>query len=202
MNAPFSPGSGFTDPVLGPQALFRVLLDAMSRPGLVYPVPETGVHGPDVVPREALALLLALCDHDTPVWFDEGLRNTAVARWLAFHSSAPMTSDPARASFGILQQDLAAPRLSDFALGDPRYPDRSTTLVVLCESFEGGEPLTLEGPGIETSVRLAPRSLPAGFIEQAQDNHALYPCGLDFLLLAGGDLVGLPRSTRIIREAR
>ena len=202
MNAPFLPGSGFTDPVLGPQSLFRVLLDAMARPGMIYSAPETGVRGPDALPREALALLLALCDHDTPVWLDAGLRSTSVPRWLAFHASAPVTDEPALASFGVWRHDAATPQLASFAQGDARYPDRSTTLIVMCESFAGGDALTLEGPGIETRVSFAPRGLPAGFIEQVQDNHALYPCGLDFLLLAGGDLVGLPRSTRIIREAR
>lgn len=202
MNAPFSPGSGFTDPVLGPQALFRVTLDAMSRPGLVRHVPETGVRGPDALPREALAILLSLCDHDTPVWLDAGLRDTAVARWLAFHSSAPVTQDPALASFGVLRQGAEAPPLDQFALGDARYPDRSTTLIVLCDSFIGGAALSLEGPGIESRVGLAPCGLPEGFIEQAQDNHRLYPRGLDFLLLAGDEMVGLPRSTRITMEAR
>lgn len=202
MNAPFSPGSGFTDPVLGPQSLFRVTLDAMSRPGLLRHAPETGVRGPDALPRAALALLLSLCDHDTPVWLDANLRDTAVARWLAFHSSAPVTHDPALASFGILRRGVEAPALDQFALGDARYPDRSTTLIVLCDSLVGGCELTLEGPGIETRVSLAPQGLPDGFIKQAQDNHRLYPRGLDFLLLAGDALVGLPRSTRIMMEAR
>ncbi len=202
MNAPFLPGSGFSDPVLGPQKIFRVMLDAMSRPGLVQTVPDVGVRGPDGAPREAFALLLALCDHDTPVWLDASLRQSAIARWLAFHSSAPTTSDPALASFGVLPLGCDAPAFEDFAQGDARYPDRSTTLLVLCEALVGGEPLTLEGPGIESRVSIAPRGLPDNFTAQAQENHRLYPRGVDFLLLAGDQLLGLPRSTRIIKETR
>jgi alpha-D-ribose 1-methylphosphonate 5-triphosphate synthase subunit PhnH len=107
-----------------------------------------------------------------------------------------------RASFGVIRPDASPPQFKSFAAGDPRYPDRSTTLIVLCDSFVGGEALTLEGPGIETSVRIAPSGVPATFIDQAVDNHTLYPCGLDVLLLAGRELVGLPRSTRIIRGTR
>lgn len=202
MHAPFSPGSSFRDPVLDPQRLFRTVLDAMSRPGLVRVLPETGVRGPDALQPHALAILLALCDHDTPVWLDSELRASSVGRWLSFHSGAPVTDDPGDATFGVFRPGVVAPDLAAFAQGDARYPDRSTTLLVLCDGFEGGDALTFEGPGIETAIACAPLGLPARFSAQAQDNHRLYPRGLDFLLLAGDRIVGLPRSTRITTEAR
>lgn len=202
MNAPFLPGSGFRDAVFGPQAVFRAVLDAMSRPGRIVAVPEVGVRGPDVVPREVLSILLALCDQDTPIWLDPELRAPVLGRWLAFHANAPVISEPANASFAVLRACSEAPRIEQFQAGDARYPDRSATLIVLCDAFTGGAELRLEGPGIEASARLAPRGLPNSFIDQVCENHALYPRGVDFLLIAEHAVCGLPRSTRIVREAR
>ena len=201
MNAPFLPGRGFCEPVLGSQVMFRVILNALSRPGIIQAVPEIGVEGPAAISSDVLAILLTLCDQDTPVWLDDELRAHSVGQWLAFHANCPITSDPARASFGVLRDRPGNPALSDFSQGDPRYPDRSTTLLICVQSLSGGAPLTLEGPGIETSLRIAPLGLPDGFVAAAQDNHALYPLGLDFLLVAGHAVSALPRTTRIISEA-
>jgi alpha-D-ribose 1-methylphosphonate 5-triphosphate synthase subunit PhnH len=201
MNAPFLPGRGFRDPVLGSQSMFRAILNALSRPGTIVAIPEVGVEGSGQVSHDVLAILLALCDQDTPVWLDADLRGSHVARWLAFHGNCPVTDDPAKASFGLLRGRSDDPALADFAQGDPRYPDRSTTLIVMADALSGGEKLTLEGPGIEHQIRIAPVGLPQGFVEAARDNHTLYPLGLDFLLVAGHAMAGLPRTTRIMTEA-
>ena len=202
MNAPFLLGRGFRDPVFGSQSMFRAILNTLSRPGTVVAIPEVGVEGSGQVSHDVLAILLALCDQDTPVWLDADLRGSQVARWLAFHGNCPVTDDPAKASFGLLRGRSDDPALSDFAQGDPRYPDRSTTLIILADALCGGDKLTLEGPGIEHQIRIAPVGLPQGFVEAARDNHALYPLGLDFLLVAGHAMSGLPRTTRIMTEAR
>jgi len=202
MNAPFLPGRGFRDPVLGSQSMFRAIRNALSRPGTVVAIPEVGVEGSGQVSHDVLAILLTLCDQDTPVWLDADLRGSHVARWLAFHGNCPVTDDPAKASFGLLRGRSDDPALSDFAQGDPRYPDRSTTLIILADALCGGDKLMLEGPGIETQIRIAPVGLPHGFVEAARNNHTLYPLGLDFLLVAGHAMSGLPRTTRIMMEAR
>ena len=52
MNAPFSPGLGFSDPVHGSQAFFRAILTAMSGPGQIVAVPDMGLQGPQDLPKE------------------------------------------------------------------------------------------------------------------------------------------------------
>jgi alpha-D-ribose 1-methylphosphonate 5-triphosphate synthase subunit PhnH len=200
MNAPFSPGRGFSDPVHGPQAFFRSVLSAMSRPGHIVAVPDMGVDGPSDLPKEALGILLALCDQDTAVWLDPALCASELPRWLAFHANCKVTKRSESAAFGVLREGGENPDLSQFALGDERYPDRSTTLIVLARAMTGGPSIRLEGPGIEKHCKLAPLGLPKDFISQAQDNHKNYPRGLDFLLLAEHAMCGLPRSTRITTE--
>ena len=203
MNAPFQPGRGLRDPVIGSQAVFRAMLEALSRPGIPVDLPQLGVEGPDVLPVEILGLLVSICDQETPVWFEEALRISPVARWLAFHCGAPATADPQRASFAIVRGQAAPSAMLDqFALGDVRYPERSTTVIFTCEDLTSGAPVVLSGPGVESRLTIRPSGLPQDFLALAQANHELFPRGVDILLVAGAQMVGLPRSTKLEREAR
>jgi alpha-D-ribose 1-methylphosphonate 5-triphosphate synthase subunit PhnH len=202
MNAPFLPGRGLEDPVLGSQVIFRTLLEALSRPGVPLEIPRLGVEGPDDLPVEILTLLVSICDHETPLWLEEGLRASAVGRWLAFHCSAPTTDDPLRASFAVLRgRSALGAMLNMFALGDVRYPERSTTVIFTCDDLTSGAPIALTGPGIVSRLVIRPSGLPEDFLAMAQANHELFPRGVDILLVAGDRMVGLPRSTKLEREA-
>ena len=80
---------GFAIPVFGSQCLFRTLMDAMSRPGTIHPVPELA-GPPEGIGATVGAILLALCDADTAVWLNPELaRNTEIRDWIAFHAGAP-----------------------------------------------------------------------------------------------------------------
>jgi len=202
MNARFLPGRGLLDPVLGSQSIFRAMLEALSRPGTSVQVPALGVEGPDALPPEVLTLLVSICDHDTPVWLEQALRASPLARWLAFHCSAPTTVDPLQASFAVLHGPSAPSAMLDqFALGDVRYPERSTTVIFTCDDLTSGAPIALTGPGVESRLTIRPSGLPDDFIAMAQANHELFPRGVDILLVAGSLLIGLPRSTKLEREA-
>ena len=202
MNAPFHPGMGLQDPVLGSQSIFRAMLEALSRPGVPVAIPALGVEGPDDLPVEVLTLLVSICDHDTPIWLEEGLRASPLARWFAFHCSAPVTADPLHASFAVLRGASATGAMLDqFALGDVRYPERSTTVIFTCHDLNSGAPISLTGPGVEARLTLRPAGLPDAFLSMAQANHEMFPRGVDILLVAGAQMLGLPRSTKLEREA-
>lgn len=199
MNAPLSIGRGFKDPVLGPQIVFRTVLDGLARPGRQMAVEPGGVEGPTMLPAGVLSILLTLCDYETPVWMDETLRNAGLNTWLAFHCGAPLAHEPEDAAFALLCNRAGSPSLASFAQGDDRYPDRSATVVVLCDSFAGGMSWVLSGPGIEHQEVIAPLGVHPDFLAQAQANHAQFPRGLDILLVSPDGLIGLPRSTRLVR---
>ena len=202
MNAPFLPGRGLQDPVLGSQATFRAMLEALSRPGIPVEVPALGVEGPDVLPPVVLTLLVSICDHDTPVWLEASLRASPLARWLAFHCSATTTVDPLHASFAVLHGATTPSAMLDhFALGDVRYPERSTTVIFTCDDLTSGAPIALTGPGVEARLIICPSGLPGDFLKLAQANHEMFPRGVDILLVAGAEMVGLPRSTKLELEA-
>lgn len=202
MNATFLPGKGLQEPVLGSQAIFRAMLEALSRPGIPTHIPALGVEGPDALPQFVLTLLVGICDHDTPIWLEEPLRASLLARWLAFHCSAPTTVDTLQASFAVLRGATAPSAMLDqFALGDVRYPERSTTVILTCDDLISGSPIVLTGPGVETYQTIRPAGLPCDFLGMAQANHEMFPRGVDILLVAGEQMIGLPRSTKLERGA-
>jgi alpha-D-ribose 1-methylphosphonate 5-triphosphate synthase subunit PhnH len=194
-------GRSFSDPILGPQIVFRTVMEALSRPGLSYTLPDLGIKGPEIVYPSALSILLSLCDTDTPVWIDQELQATDLQIWLQFHCNCPFVSDPSQAHFALYRSTLHCPHLNEFALGDPRYPERSTTILVLVDSMFGGPVLRLSGPGVLDTVEIQPLGLPGNFVEQFSSQHTLFPLGVDCLLIAQDRIVGLPRTINIQRKS-
>lgn len=187
---------GFADPVGQSQQSFRAMLDAMARPGMVRELapPEAA---PTPWPPAVAALALTLFDQDTTVWLDGEAASAEALAYLRFHCGCPRGAEPADAAFAVVLDGLRAPPLHAFSIGDPLYPERSATVVLAVEALAGGKPLRLTGPGIKGSAPAAPRGLPAGFLRQWADNHALYPSGVDVILAAADSVLALPRGGAI-----
>lgn len=189
---------GFADPVFDSQSVFRALMDAMARPG--RPVAMAA----KVVPPHPLlapvgAVICAIADADTPIWLDLATATgQGVLAWTAFHTGTPIVSDPGRAVLAVVADASAMPSLDKFMPGSQEYPDRSATVLIQLPSLEGGQPLTLAGPGIDGAVTFGPVGLPAGFAAQWQQNSALFPRGIDLIFAAGNRVVCLPRSSRLV----
>lgn len=191
---------GFAEPVFGSQTTFRALMDALANPGQRQSLTHE-LRAPEGLAPGLAAVALTMCDHDTPLWLDPTLmENEAIVAWLRFHTGAPLTTDPARAHFALVSDANELPALQNFALGTDEYPDRSTTIALALPSFIGGGDLTLRGPGIKDRGRIAPNGLPPDFVAQWALNRELFPRGIDLLLVANDQMIGLPRTTRIVES--
>jgi alpha-D-ribose 1-methylphosphonate 5-triphosphate synthase subunit PhnH len=187
---------GLQDPVHDAQRIFRTVLDAMSHPGRPYALQGRygGLAGlGDAVPATVVAALLSLADFETPVWLQAGLAEQ-LGPLLRFHAGTPITVDTQRAAFAVARA-ANLPALDAFAWGSAEYPDRSTTLLLVVDSFVGGEPLTLSGPGIATPFSFAPAGLPPDFWRQRQKMQSEFPRGVDCLLFDRESVAALPRTT-------
>lgn len=197
MNVPFVMGRGFSDPIFQSQAIFRLILQALSTPGALLKLETTSFEAPQDLPPAAAAILLALADYETPVWLPEHLAKGPMRNWLVFHTGAPISEHPEHALFAVVENASSDPALARFATGEDRYPDRSATLIVLCSSLENGTPLRVTGPGIESSVNFAPQGIRNGFWDEFAANHERFPLGVDLLLVSGDGVVGLPRTSKV-----
>jgi alpha-D-ribose 1-methylphosphonate 5-triphosphate synthase subunit PhnH len=190
-------GGGFADPVFDAQAVFKAVMDAMARPGMVIAVKPFS-SPPSPLSQTAACVALTLCDGDTPLWLDPALQASSAARsYLAFHTGAPLTDTPLQAAFALVSDPAELVALDSFAPGTQEYPDRSATLILQIDSLSSGGRLGLEGPGIERTASIAPSPMPRRFVEQWGQNRARFPRGVDLVLAGPGCVACLPRTTRI-----
>jgi alpha-D-ribose 1-methylphosphonate 5-triphosphate synthase subunit PhnH len=190
---------GFNQPVFDSQATFKQVMDAMARPGSILEITVTA-RPPAPMGPAAGAIALTLADHDTPVHLSPAMIEAGVQSWLAFHTGALVTDERSEAAFAFVEAGGQMPPLSTFATGTQDYPDRSTTLVLELADLTGGEPLGLKGPGIDSSTEIAPVGLPQHFDCMWTENAALFPRGVDLILVAGTKVLCLPRTTNVTRK--
>jgi alpha-D-ribose 1-methylphosphonate 5-triphosphate synthase subunit PhnH len=185
-------GRAFTDPVLQTQTAFRRILAAMAEPGTIIQL-AADLDCPPLLHSATVVALLTLADRDTPVWIAPSL-GIEGAGYLRFHVGAPAADNAGAARFAVIDPASPAP-LAAFDGGSDRYPDTSATVIVQASALTGGEQVVLSGPGIKGARTIAPSGLQSGFWTDVADNHALYPRGVDLLLVSGANLMALPRST-------
>jgi alpha-D-ribose 1-methylphosphonate 5-triphosphate synthase subunit PhnH len=189
--------AGFADKVLSAQSTFRSVMDAMARPGTIQRI-AVATGAPSPLMRGAAAIALTLFDHDTPVWLDAAMSEAAdVTKWLKFHTGAPVIADSSICSFALIGDPRALPALDRFAFGSNEYPVRSTTLILQVGSLTEGPQFELRGPGIDGSTVLQARIEPTDLFERLGVNAALFPRGIDVVLVADDAIVAIPRTTRL-----
>ena len=192
--------AGFADKVLSAQSTFRSVMSAMARPGRVQSIAPT-VGAPDGIMRGTAAIALTLFDHDTPIWLDGAMSATSdVAKWLKFHTSAPVVGDAAIAGFALIGDANNLPALDRFALGSNEYPDRSTTLILQVESLAHGPAYELRGPGIDGTAILRATIQPSDLFARLAINVSLFPRGIDVVLVDDDCIVAIPRTTRLVKR--
>ena len=190
--------AGFADKVLSAQSTFRSVMDAMAHPGSVQRI-VAAAGAPVAMMRGSAAIALTLFDHDTPIWLDAGMSESRdVAKWLKFHTSAPVVADSSISSFALIGRAQELPALDRFALGSNEYPDRSTTLILQVESLTDGRAFELRGPGIDGAALLQAAFRPPDLFDRLAINQALFPRGIDVVLVHDDAIVAIPRTTRIV----
>jgi alpha-D-ribose 1-methylphosphonate 5-triphosphate synthase subunit PhnH len=168
------------------QTCFRAVLRALSRPGEIVSIGGDLPRAAALSPA-ASAILLTLTDAKTAVSIEE----TAARDWLVFHTGARMAAAE-EADFVVAR---TRPRLGLLCNGTDDEPEDGATLILELESFFGRQ-CRLTGPGIEgeTILRLP---LDEEFFTEWAAQRRILPRGVDLLLCAGRQIMGLPRGTKI-----
>jgi alpha-D-ribose 1-methylphosphonate 5-triphosphate synthase subunit PhnH len=187
--------AGFADPVHDGQGVFRRLLDAFAYPGRIVEF-AVDLEGPAPLAPATTAVLLALLDHDTPLFLSGSLDRPGVCDFVRFHAGTPLVAHAEGAAFAAVQSSELLP-LDRFEPGTDTYPDRSATVVVQVEALTGGVPTAWRGPGIADANEASIVGLPAGLWTAWRANNALFPCGVDLVFTCGRAAIALPRSVRV-----
>lgn len=189
--------AAFSHPVFDSQRNFRELLQAMSRPASPRTLP---VLAPAPVPATpaATAILLTLCDTSTSVWLQQA--DETLSQHLRFHTGCRLVPTPAEADFALITDPATMPPLDAFALGDPRYPDRSASLIVQVEAFHANTGPRFAGPGIRDVERVRIDGLPERFWRERSALASRLPLGIDLYFVAAQNVLALPRTTRQLED--
>jgi alpha-D-ribose 1-methylphosphonate 5-triphosphate synthase subunit PhnH len=139
-------------------------------------------------------VLLTLADHETPLSLDDAAAPSRA--WIAFHTGAPIVS----AETAMFALAFSLPDLDGLANGSDELPEASATVILQVKSLTAGRRFVLAGPGLREPGIVTVDGLPRDFVTIWQQNHKLYPRGIDLILCCGDQLAALPRSVSI-REA-
>jgi len=176
------------------QANFRLLLDAMARPGQCYSLiitPEKGL--------AALALLATLLDSEVSLADPHALLHKDDWPMLQAKSVHAEQADY------VICDGNHAPIFKP-KLGTLPSPDQSATLILVVDSIVDGNGdtsansdihLTLTGPGIASRNQLLIKGLNKQWLEKREDWVCTFPLGVDFILVDDRQMVAIPRTTKV-----
>jgi alpha-D-ribose 1-methylphosphonate 5-triphosphate synthase subunit PhnH len=179
------------------QRAFRALLDAMSRPGTTHALPAA--RPADGVWGSALVIMQCLLDHEVTfaVEADDRSVHEQILRRTGARSAALAAAD-----YVLSDAAHAVDVIEMVSEGYFEEPERSATVVVLVDAVGSGSlRAVLSGPGIQTVQPLEIDGLDAAALRALVERNAVYPTGIDTILVdPQGRVACLPRSTRIELE--
>jgi len=177
------------DPIWQPDAQqenFRLLLDAMARPGHRYTLdtlPENGT-----VALTVLATLL-----DAEVSLDD-------PHALLRHEDWPMLQAQSTSTEQADYILCDATQTADFTpkLGTLPSPELSATILLVVDNIgKGNLQLKLTGPGIKDDRSLSITGLDSTWLSKREEWNCAFPLGVDLILIDDKQVAALPRTTKV-----
>ena len=193
------------DDVFDSQTVFRILLNAMSRPGVLVPMKECAYRSqPAGFLPPVLSIMKTLCDHRVSFSLGSAGSRPDWVRYLEVNLATPFRG-PSEADYVIFD---GAGFEGDFSLlkrGTLEFPESSAT-ALLCvgrlesqpAELDSGVTLLLSGPGVKTSVSISVSGLDPRYLEERARANRFYPLGIDiFLVDERGRVAGIPRTSKV-----
>lgn len=192
----------FNNAVVQVQQVFRVLLKALSEPATILTLPEDVNQNTD---NTMWAVAQTLLDGEVSAYFDDSLGKLATSSRFFTGVHLVDDADLAKADyiFVTLESLQSQPEiLAKANTGNLEMPHTSATVVVLVEELNSESStdetvLTVTGAGVETQKQVSIKGLSTDMIATIQQNHAQFPCGLDWYFCTTDKVMGLPRTSEI-----
>jgi alpha-D-ribose 1-methylphosphonate 5-triphosphate synthase subunit PhnH len=186
------------DKVFDTQRIYRLMLDALARPGKILTLPRLDVYPPHSLTGHAAGLAFTLLDAETT--FAVLPANGYWQDYLAINTGArPVEAD--RAEFVVVAGGEYAPQIASLNRGSLLSPEQGATLFVLVGGIAAagaGIRLTLTGPGIKDCATMAVDGLNIANLDNILLLNQEYPLGVDtYFTDPRGNLAALPRSTSV-----
>ncbi len=188
--------AGFGDKVFDATASFRAVLEAMSRPAKVLPLPIVP-EAPAGLLAGSVAVLLTLADGDTPVWLAAECDTPQARAHLRFHAGCPIVETPSQAVFAVMPVSGGFNATDAMPVGSAEYPDRSATVILESDALVADSGPCFSGPGIKDQRRFDVARASTALWPRVAANRTLFPRGLDWIFTSPSHLAALPRTTKV-----
>jgi alpha-D-ribose 1-methylphosphonate 5-triphosphate synthase subunit PhnH len=193
--------TGF-DNVHDTQQVYRRLLDTLSRPGTTASIAFAAekLIFSDTLHNSIAAAALTLLDNE--VTFHMALTGAeALESWIR-QSTFSRSAEPEEADYIFASGSETLAWASKLKNGLPEFPETSATLLLTVEncmaSEEGSSVYLLQGPGIRGEATIRVSGLEPAWMHIREELNEEFPRGIDIWLLdTNGNIIGIPRTTRI-----
>lgn len=169
---------------------FRVLMQAMSHPGRVYPLPDFSQDWPAVV-----GFLGSFIDNEVGFAVIGDLElEKSIGRYTGSRRVSPEDAD-----YLIISNGYGSENLTHLKRGSLEYPDTGATILYLVEEVrEGDGDIVVSGPGVAGKASLLIKGLPIGEVHRLRQVNGEFPLGVDAVFLDKNQRIAcIPRSSRI-----
>jgi len=192
---------------LASQAVFRVLLESVARPGRVVALPAVSAGaGPGIVPLALAVIGSKVAVAGEPWWQERICRATGAqpagleeADLVAIYGTAEAeTISLLRRGSAAAPEDGAKVGLACGALSERALSQGAPSQGALSSGGPGQTTIELSGPGVPGRVRLGVDGVGPEVFGALREVNAMFPAGVDVWLVdAHGRVAGLPRSARL-----
>lgn len=177
------------DPIWLPetqQTYFRILLEAMSRPGSTQALSITPKASPT-----ALAVLATLLDGAVSLADPHGLLGEQ--DWAMLQTQ----HKPAVEAEYLICKGAIAPDFTPL-LGTLQSPEQSATIVLMVESLSQGDSrLKLSGAGINGTRECSLQGLHPEWLSSREEWVCSFPLGVDLILVDEKEVMAIPRTSKV-----
>lgn len=185
---------GFDNHVFDSQNTFRLIMEAMARPGKKMNM-ELNTDPPKNMYKTTAAAVLALFDPDTPYYL--GTNDSQLERWIKFHCGSKISENKKDSVFALFLHNEQID-LNSFSKGSFIRPDLSATFIIQVDEItelHSNKSLVLKGPGIKDTHNVFLKGFNKDILKGRSD--CFFPMGQDFIFTDPSGFLCIPRTTVI-----
>ncbi len=192
------------DEVFDAQEQFRIIMDAMARPGKINTLPHLDILPPLGLNEASALVALGLLNADVTFACSE-FNVYEIQSYININTSAQLTNlEKADYIFLTGQEDVSI--VENVKVGKLSYPEQGATLIFSVSQIgedktEGTLKLVLKGPGIKNENVVFAAGINPGLLNQIRIINQEFPLGVDLIVTdVNNQLICIPRSNQFVIE--
>ena len=189
------------DEVHDAQSQFRVLLDAMARPGKINYLKDLPISVPEGLNKSSGIIAFSLLNTDTHFFVAQRAQSETIIDYIYLNTHAAIGSVDT-ADYVFIDGQENAELLHHTKTGSLNYPEDSASIIIdvieISPTHQNASlQIKLKGPGIETEKTVFVKGINKEILEIAQEQNSEFPKGIDLIITDKKNaILCIPRSNQ------